>query len=137
MIRVSKYRASVFLAAAVVFLPPAAAHADSCATSSNRTIDATHPVTLTGRFRRGTETHPGRGTFVYYFLELPSPTCIANVPEYGLAWKNGPLRRDYDGVTRLQIPKPRGAQVGQTITVTGTIFMGMTVWYVEDLSLMW
>lgn len=73
----------------------------------------------------------GRGTFIYCFLELPSPTCIAKVPEYGSFFKgHGLSRRDYDGVTCLQVPKPRGAQVGQTITVTGTIFTGITVWYV-------
>jgi hypothetical protein len=108
-----------------------AAHAQSCATSSNRTIDALGPVTITGTLRRASGEHPARGRFTYYYIELPSRVCFANVESI-----DGSSRQDHDVVTRLQIMSPRRARIGRTITMTGSIVVGHTAWHVEELLLL-
>ena len=106
------------------------ARADSCASSSLRTIDARGPVTLTGTLRRGRGTHPARGRFTYYFIELAAPVCVANVEG-----TSDDARSDHDNVSRFQIMNPSRPRVGRPLTVTGTISEGHTAWHVEALLL--
>ncbi|MFO0557671.1 MAG: hypothetical protein U0269_06600 [Polyangiales bacterium] len=106
------------------------AHAQSCASSSLRTVDARGPVTLTGTLRRGRGTHPARGRFTYYFIELSAPVCVANVESM-----SDPSLSDHDNVARFQIMNPARPRLGRPFTVTGTISEGHTAWHVEELLL--
>lgn len=118
-------------AALATLLASEAAFADQCASSANRTVDARAPVTMTGVLRRGRGQHPARGRFTYYYIELASPVCVANVESL-----EGQQLEDHDGVRRLQIMNPPRPRVGRPWSVTGTISVGHTAWHVEELLLL-
>jgi hypothetical protein len=127
---ISKSFVFAAIVAAAVLTMSDHAQAQSCASSSQRTVDARGPVTLTGTLRRGRGTHPARGRFTYYYIEFSSPVCVANVENI-----SDGSRSDYNDVTRLQVMNPTRPRVGRSVTVTGMIDHSHTAWHVEELLL--
>jgi hypothetical protein len=101
-----------------------------CSASAYSTLDARHPVTVTGVIRRGRGTHPARGRFTYYFIQLPRPVCVANVDNI----QSGQIE-DMDDVDRFQLMTASRPRVGRTVTITGVVSVAVSAWHEELLLL--